>query len=134
MIHCDSDPTEEGVRPPTQTLALNPAEYEPTHAGFFVHARNPLRLSPGSSGSTSVTAPNKTASQVRFALKAVPPELEGNLVSEIRPPQATAWVSLQVRAKQGAAPGRYYIAVDATCQGETETAEVVVDVIAERRP
>ena len=79
-------------------------------------------------------APNKTASQVRFALKAVPPELEANLVSDIRPPQATAWVSLQARAKPGAAPGRYYIAVDVICQGETETAEVVVDVIAERRP
>ena len=73
--------------------------------------------------------PNKTASQVHFALNKVPEELESNLVGEMSP-QAPAGVSVQARAKAGTMPGRYYIAVDATCEGETETIEVVVDVMA----
>jgi hypothetical protein len=83
----------------------------------------------GASGSTPLMVPNKTASQVHFALNKVPEELEGNLVREMSP-QAPAGVSVQARAKAGTRPGRYYIAVDAACEGETETIEVVVDVMA----
>ena len=43
-LHCDSDPDREGVRPPLQTLALNPLEYEPSHTSFSVHAREPIAL------------------------------------------------------------------------------------------
>ena len=132
-----------GKLPPRETpaagmaalaLALNPSEYEPTHASFLVHARSPLRLYPGSSGSTFLMVPNKTASQVHFALHRVPQEFEIELVGAVRSPESTAWVSLQATAKAGTRPGRYYIAVDATCQGETETAEVVIDVIARAAP
>jgi hypothetical protein len=134
IVYCASDATKEGVRPPPQRLELNPSEYEPAHTRFFVHAQNPLWLYAGSSGTTSLLVPGKPAPQVRFTLKQVPPQFESELVHQTTRPEVTAWVSLQVRAKTGTAPGRYYIAVDVTCGGETETTEVVVDVIAGSDP
>ncbi len=123
-IRCGSD----SIRGPHETVALDPKQYEPAQMSFSIHARNPIRLAAGSSGTASIYVLEKRTEQVNFDVGKVPEGLEAAL-SLPKQPLKTAQANVVVRALPDSKPGRYVIDISAESGAETARSELLVDVV-----
>lgn len=95
---------------------------------FSIHARNPIRLAAGSSGTASIYVLEKRTEQVNFDVGKVPEGLEAAL-SLPKQPLKTAQANVVVRALPDSKPGRYVIDISAESGAETARSELLVDVV-----
>jgi len=89
-----------------------------------------LRLSPGGWGSGLVDVPGKKLGQVEFRPGKIPSGMIVMLDSH-GSPEVHAQSSVMVEVSRGVKPGRYFIGLAATADGQTASTEMVVDVVPE---